>query len=459
MIKRLLYVLIFLCITNTVFATDVFYSVSPFGTGTLLTDGGTNPTIVVDGSGNATVTMNDATWTHGDNIGVGVCVEYNSIVSYIDTITSATSFHLVTALGANAASQTSTDITSVHYEWADIQTAENEFTDGSHINTTNLASSNYIVHIACYYDPDNNTLDTSMAVTGFTTSDTYYLRFFTPTGLNNSESINTQRHNGISESESGGRVDSYAIESASNCIHFSSSNPYDVRLEGLQLHCTQITSSRYGILFAQGSGGSNDCEVTDCIIRMATTSTNVLRRGIQFSSSGSTGAPVITNTIIYGAGSNGGGATSQWGFYQNDSSFTVTLINCTIYDWYDGIREGSGTISATNTVSAENSNTDFVSVTTTTNCAADDVGEAEQLDETRSVDFTDATNGDFSLVSGSDCVDNGTDTDAPLADIIGTARSSTDIGAWEYDAPPSGKRRTMLISQYADDLIKYYSYN
>ena len=60
---------------NNVFATNnVFYSVSPFGTGTIET-----------GAGNISITSGVATLTveQTGNIGVGVCIEYNFLKAYI----------------------------------------------------------------------------------------------------------------------------------------------------------------------------------------------------------------------------------------------------------------------------------------------------------------------------------------------------------------------------------------
>jgi len=54
--------------------TNVFYSVSPFGTGTIET-----------GAGNVAISNGVATTTVAQtgNIGVGVCIEYNSLKAYI----------------------------------------------------------------------------------------------------------------------------------------------------------------------------------------------------------------------------------------------------------------------------------------------------------------------------------------------------------------------------------------
>lgn len=436
-------------------ATDVFYSVSPFGTGTLLTDGGVNPTIVVDGSGNATVTLNDATWTHGDNIGVGVTVEYNSIISYIDTITSATSFHLVTTLGANASSQSSTDLTSVHYEYASLSVFEAGFTDASHVNNASLVTADIRAFAPCYYDHDDDTPDTAaLVVAGHTDDSTRYLEMFTPQGLGNSESINDQRHNGISSSESGGKQNYRLERNGGNAVQFISATPaYNTRLIGLEIYQVSTADSiRRCIQYNSGGTTVNNYRIGECIIRSAPSAGGASSRdGIEVGGSGGFGSTfVIYNTIIYG----GGSSASSIGVTMADGSYTLTILNCTIYNWGLGVDEASGIVQITNSVVAENT-TDFNAFgdpTTIDNCASDDgTGSNPQtLSGTRANDFTDVANGDFSLVSGSVCIGNGLDDPGSglySTDIVNFLRTSIwDISAFEFVVVGGGRIMSSLVN-------------
>jgi len=214
----------------------VFYSISPFGTGTIET-----------GAGNITITSGVATLTveQTGNIGVGVAIEYEAdsiayiapnrigfdsggtvellpgtkiedatsgatgIVRYVELLSGTwaggdaagwiyfekttgtfgnnniinrtkptasaniatvngtiegnigngnTEFVVKSAIGADAANQTITAVTSIHHEYASLATFEAGFTDAAHVNNTNLTSADVVVHACHYYDHDNQTL-------------------------------------------------------------------------------------------------------------------------------------------------------------------------------------------------------------------------------------------------------------------------------------------------------------
>jgi hypothetical protein len=124
---------------------------------------------------------------------------------------------------------------------------------------------------------------------------------------------------------------------------------------------------------------------------------------------------------------------------------TLNLYNCISYNNYIGFYQQGGTLNATN-CAVGNTTDDWFGTVLATTCIDDD-------DEDASIDpaggdwaneFTDAANGDFSLVSGGNCIGNGTDDPSSglySDDIIGTARSSTwDIGAFEFvgsSGPPA----------------------
>jgi hypothetical protein len=129
---------------------------------------------------------------------------------------------------------------------------------------------------------------------------------------------------------------------------------------------------------------------------------------------------------------------------------TVGVYNCVVYNCAgDGIEQESGTITVRNSAVFVNGD-DFDAVASVDYCASDD-GDADTTDVAESggganwpSDFTDAANGNFTLLVGSGLVGNGTDNPSGSGygdpDIEGDSRTSTwDVGADEYVADePSG---------------------
>lgn len=396
-------------------ATDVFYSASPFGTGNLLSGG--SPTIVVDGSGNATVTLGGATQV--DNIGIGVAVQYNSITSFIDSITTATSFHLVTALGANAASQTSTAVTSINHEYASWSALEAGFTDTSHLNTTDLVAGDFLVHACLYFDHDDSTVDSTALTISFGTSDaTRYLESICPAG--GTDSINSQRpEDGILDTAK------YVLQLDTDSILVTISQ-IGTQLIGVQTDNTNAAGFSSGNIATFSS--TTGIIVDKCIVKNESTAGNAIR--IADASATAT----IKNTSIYKEGTQG---TNSEGLLV--SSGTVLLLNSTVNNFNDGIERDAGTLTVTN-CAVFNNNDDFDGTMTIDSCASDDGDgtNSQTLDSSSNYanEFTDITTFDFSLVSGGVCEENGTDLSGSgvTDDIIGTSRpqgTNYDIGAFE----------------------------
>ncbi len=183
--------------------------------------------------------------------------------------------------------------------------------------------------------------------------------------------------------------------------------------------------------------------------------------GIRFNS----GVTVnIENTIVYGCEDNG-----IW--LRNISSLTVTADNTVVYGTNGSgfKRTSSGTFHCTNCLSFENSSSDFSgTIVTIEYCASDDgddtgsngvtIDSGDALNDYPLL-VKDALNGDFTPTDGdSDLVGAGDGT-GPATDIIEVTWVTDEIGAFAYIAAGGDPRRIMLISQYVNDLIKYYSYN
>ena len=146
----------------------------------------------------------------------------------------------------------------------------------------------------------------------------------------------------------------------------------------------------------------------------------------------------ISNCLIYDVVN---GSNSAHRGINSAGVSTAGIYNTTIHNCYDGIRRViSGTVTVTN-CAIGNCTDDINGTVTASYCCTDD-GDGTNAQNPSGSDwdneFTDKDNDDFSLVSGGNCVGNGTDDPGSglySDDIIGTARSSTwDIGAFEYVA-------------------------
>ena len=168
---------------------NVYYSISPYGTSDIKTG---SPTISIS-SGVATLSVSQT-----GNIGQGCKITYDTTsICYISSVNSATSFDVVTATGGTPGDVTGKTVDSIAHVWASLSDAEANATGANYLNTADLTSGDgFILNIACYYDHDDSTADTTtLTISGYTTSSTCYIRIYTPTG--GTHSINTQRHAGV----------------------------------------------------------------------------------------------------------------------------------------------------------------------------------------------------------------------------------------------------------------------
>lgn len=422
-------VLLLLWVGLALAATNVYYSVCPFGTGNLLSGG--SPTIEVDSSGNAVVTLNGASLV--DNIGQGVAVEYGGNKYFISGITDLTHFSLVNALGVTAPQQANTALTSVHHEYASLSAAIAGAVDADHLNGNNLVSLDIALNIACYYDHDDYTWDTPCFITTFCIVDSdCFVRVYTPRGMDYNESINCQR------SEDGKWDDTKYRIHAPNENDWLSGIRFTLdyfEVDGIQVS-NDKTGNRYAIY-----ADSKYFAITNCIIRGLGVSYTDLEdcMGIETFHSASDGR--FMNNVIYSDGS----------MYRamNIVGEGHKIYNNIGYGMYDtGLYMHRSTPYARNNIFADNGAADMAyyayPTSTPENCShnltSDDsaLGSNSITNINSSDLFADPSTYDFSIKSGADSIDAGIgpalDSNVPTTDIAGNPRSGNtcSIGAFEY---------------------------
>lgn len=427
-------------------ATNVYYSVCPFGTGNLLSGG--SPTIVVDTNGNATLALGGATFA--DNIGQGVCVEYNGIVSFIDSITDSTHFHLVTALGVNAPAQTSTAVTSIHHVFESLRDAEAGASGATLLNGSDLTSLDVILNLRSYYDHVDYTPDIYLTIDGYTTSEECYIDMRPARG--GTESVYNQQHSGVWDSAKA--VLSISDRYADGTL-FRINIPY-VRVSGYQAENTYDGGSAMYAHLITFAAGATGCVIDGNYLRYPNKNYTAISLH-QLNEAEVT----ITNNIIVGA---------QYGINTNhlyDKECSLggiiannTVINSTNLGFYIRYAPGLSSVMFYNNI-AIGSGTDFGinNIPMGYNISSD--GTAPGTGSLTNIDpydlFWDYDNGDFSPKSGSPLIDAGTDLSASMdsLDIIGTERPQGDywdIGAFEYVV--SGGTLSIPVAMHHYNLLR-----
>lgn len=398
---------------------SVYYAVCP-GTGGTDDKKTGSPTITIS-SGVATLSV-----AQTGNIGQGFRITYDtSKVCFISKVNSSTSFDVVTATGGTPSDEASAvTVNSITADYASLSAAEAGASDANHLNTSDLETATITLNLMCYAGASADT--TAFVIDGYTTTPTYCINIIVSNG--GTQSIATNRHQGAWSSSC------YYLQAApstgNGCIKFQ--DP-DIHLIGLQIDKTNNVGDTACLYYGPSNGAYT---VDRCILRSSYgTLSNQYQSGIETYGSGISTLDV-TNTIIYGFA---GSTTPMGGTDLSSSGFTVTLYNCTIFSCRDGVNRSGGTVSATNCAVFSNTD-DFNGTITVTYCASDDADGTNAIDLNENASgewaacFTDYSNGDFSVKdTDSHLYDAGTDLSAYFTtDIIGTTRSTWDIGAFEY---------------------------
>jgi hypothetical protein len=410
-------------------AAQVYYSVSPFGTGDIKT-GTPNCSI---SSGVATLDV-----AQTGNIGQGCRLTYGGHIAYISQVNSSTSFNVVTATGGTPDDHASVAVDSIAHEYASLSDAEAGCADANHINNSSLITADVVLNICCYYDHDDYTADTTGYITFnvFATTNTdatRYMHIYTPKG--GTQSINNQRHSGKWDANKYylNIAASYAINNQVRYIWF----------DGLQ--STTSYSSGNVQSFFTNTYTMPQMDISNCIIKSTISDATYYCIGISVVGGNSTNQGRVWNNIIYGF--NNGHASST-GITASDA---VYIYNNTVYNCHVGISGSYSYPVLKNNICYSNDGGDYsgaVKNTATNNLSSDNTAPAyNTYYRSKTLAFVNTGSGteDFHLAStDTDAIDHGADLSASFTDDIdGQTRSGTwDIGADEYVAAGGGSAYT-----------------
>ncbi|HQO61548.1 MAG TPA: choice-of-anchor Q domain-containing protein, partial [Deltaproteobacteria bacterium] len=273
-----------------------------------------------------------------------------------------------------------------------------------------------ILNLVCYAGASADT--TACTVDGYTTSTDYYINIYAANG--GTQSLSPNRHAGVWDTSK------YYLSSY-QCLIIKDTN---VSISGLQIEMASTGLYAYGIYsnIALSNGITRNCIVKD---NQTGTSRTCYK---------CTGGQIYENCIAINGAYVGFNSSSG-----DNNVLRVYIYNCTAFGCSSGIVTNTGGTRVRNCAvfnNADDFNGTFESIQY---CASDDKDGTNAVDispgATEADDwnaaFTDYANGDFSVKdTSSPLYDAGTDLSAYFTtDIIGTTRSTWDIGAFEYVAP------------------------
>lgn len=280
------------------------------------------------------------------NIGVGDEVRVGADCYYIRARNSATSFQLQSAarngrVPGDTAITFSDTLIGIYRAFNSLNGAVDSSTtvlgarDSNHLDTSDLAATNFALNIACYGDG----ADGKATIRGWTTSDSNFIRIFTPAC--STEAGISQRHSGVWDTTK------YCVRGSYSAVNIQVPN---VHIEGLQISTGGVNDNlQYGIN-AEGNGEAG-LAVSYCIIRLDPTNmTNFgsYSAGIYVGTDVS-GLVSIYNNIIYDF--NLTGRTNLFGIaVTNHVSGKTFCVNNTVYNCQIGYKDGYEDVVAVNNI-------------------------------------------------------------------------------------------------------------
>lgn len=404
-------------------ATNVYYSV---GQNTSDHSSGGNVSIA---GGVATFTVAQV----ATNLGVGDVLTAGGNTYYLASKIDNNHWNVVTNLGATPADLGSTAITSIAHAYASLSLAEAGIP--TPLGTSNLVTGDYILNIPCYYDTGAD--QTAIAISGWTTDATRYIRIYTPTDIE-IEVNQSQRHGGKWGDAK------YKLEISSNTTAVQIDDAH-VRIDGLQIFSQGTGDWNIGIS-GGGAGGPDvpgEIWISNSIIRgNNSASANCRGVNIRAAAAGDGTSVKIWNNIIYNWNSMGG-------IISSDAEVDYHYVyNNTMIDNSWGIVNSAGSFYAKNNIIKGSGDTQAYSGTFASGTdynatdGTDAIGQGSNNRISQTFTFVDEANDDFHLASTDTAAkDAGTNLSAdpylPFStdiDSQGRTTGAWDIGADEYVA-------------------------
>ncbi|MFC1620995.1 DUF2341 domain-containing protein [Candidatus Omnitrophota bacterium] len=328
---------------TTAAPTQVYYSVGT-STADLKTTADTLTMDIV--SGVATFDESQA-----NNIGVGDVITYSTTLkAYISGRTSSTVYSVITATGGTPGNVDDATVNTIKRVFNLLSDASDDADDTNHLDTADLAASNYQLNFPCYDDGAMNDSAMMFGDDPWVTGPNSYIRIYTP--VSSSEVGVSQRHNG--KSGTGFRM---VPTHTSSDIYFrvlGVAAEY-IRVEGLELDHSNVTNkgTTAGLHSSSVIADASDVRFEYNLIHGVTNSTNHdtairIASGIYNDS----GSLKVANNIIYNITNESDYTSSQSrGISINEEGVNHWVYNNTVFDIKDngtaglayGIRVSTGT--------------------------------------------------------------------------------------------------------------------
>ena len=393
-----------------------------------------------------------------DRIGVGDEIREGANRYYITGRNSATEF-IIQDSGANGGTPGDSNITfgstaiTIFRAFNSLSAAESGSSDANHLNTVDLVVGGFQLNWTCY---DDDALDDTVSINGYTTEPSNYIHIYTPTETN--EVGVSQRHDGTAGT--GFRV-APMTSTPPALLEIIAILDDDVRITGIEIDGSSVTNAQSidGIEVSSVSAASD--------IRFH----KLIVHDLQSQDGGGADADVhgfdllngsvsISNSIIYDLEqSTAHASASVRAVMFRGGSLVHYLHNNTIFNIKNtgsptpayGVREAGGTVTVKNTVvldveSIAGSEACFSGTLTQSNNVSSDATAVGATNQTSyATYFKDTTNGAENLHLRNDSnnlwglfgADLDSDPNLPVTDDIdGEARdpSTPDIGADEVPA-------------------------
>ncbi|EKE19397.1 MAG: hypothetical protein ACD_9C00030G0001, partial [uncultured bacterium] len=372
------------------------------------------------------------------NIGVGDRVTYNtSQIAYISAKTHPDMAHwsLVTATGNLVSDVTNATVNSITREFTSLSAAIAGADDASHLNSADLAVSNVVLNIPCYYDTGVDVIGVN--VSGFITSIPNFIKVYTPNNITTEVNV-SQRHQGRWNDAK------YIVKSAADVvIRIYLPN---VWIDGIQVDSVDTTG-----ITTNSIGKSAILKISNNIVRHS--GNTDFRYGIllNYEASMISGIGYAYNNIVYGFNS-----ANSLGISTGSGAWKGYFYGNTVYDTARGIANGGGTIYSKNNIT-QNCGDGFwgpfdASSSYNISDLASDAPGANSKNGVQAK-FTDVANKDFRLSADDNVArdagaDLSNDTNLKFStDIEGQSR----IAPWDIGADEGTTKIFYSVGQNTDD--------